>query len=73
MHRRQQKCYCNMSFIFQAAKMKSWLLILGGAITILNHVVYAAAESKLLNVSQYEHFIHYFTTYTTCFGLIRPS
>jgi hypothetical protein len=36
--------------------MKSSLLILGAAITILNHAAHAAAESKLLNVSQKEHY-----------------
>jgi hypothetical protein len=52
MYRRQQKRYYNMLFIFQAAKMKSWLLILGAAITILNYAVHIAAESKLPNVNQ---------------------
>jgi hypothetical protein len=41
-----------MLLVLQAAKMKSWLLILGAAITILIHAAHAATESKLLNVSQ---------------------
>jgi hypothetical protein len=49
---RQQKRYYNMLFILQTAKMKSWLLILGAAIMILNYAVPTAAESKLPNLSQ---------------------
>jgi hypothetical protein len=50
MYRRQQKCYYNMLFILQAAKMKSWLLILGAAIMSLNYAVPTDAESNLLYV-----------------------
>jgi hypothetical protein len=52
MYKRQPKRYYNMLFTLQAAKMKSWLLILGVALTMFNCVAPAVAESKLINVSQ---------------------
>jgi hypothetical protein len=52
MYERQHNCYNNILFILQSAKMKSWLLILGAAIAVLNYAAPAAAESKLININQ---------------------
>lgn len=41
----------NLLFILQAHKMKSWLLILGAAITLLNYAAPIADKSKHFNVS----------------------
>jgi hypothetical protein len=45
------RLYYNLLFILQAHKMKSWLLILGAAITLLNYAAPIAAKSKHFNVS----------------------
>jgi hypothetical protein len=54
--------YYDLLFILQAHKMKSWLLILGAVITLLNLPTSLAAKSSTyFTVSQKEHLKNGFT------------